>query len=127
MKHSIYIFAFLLTTTISFSQNTDNQQKIKINLEDYFHFERENIHVQFNKTIYISNENIAFKGYVFNKQSSFPNLNTTNVQLVIYDAQGQVIQRQLLHTSLGTFGGIVTLDEKIASGNYRFHLHQLDE
>jgi len=123
MKHSIYIFAFLLTTTISFSQNTDNQQKIKINLEDYFHFERENIHVQFNKTIYISNENIAFKGYVFNKQSSFPNLNTTNVQLVIYDAQGQVIQRQLLHTSLGTFDGIVTLDEKIASGNYRFHFY----
>jgi hypothetical protein len=122
MKHTISLILLLLTT-FSFSQNADNQQKIKTNLENYFHFERENIHVQFNKTIYISSENIAFKGYVFNKQSNLPNLNTTNVQLVIYDAQGQVIQKQLLYTSLGTFDGIVTLDEKIASGKYRFHFY----
>ncbi|HQF48047.1 MAG TPA: hypothetical protein PLZ71_05250 [Flavobacterium alvei] len=123
MKQIISVFVALIATSFGYSQNADNQQKIKTNLEDYFHFERENIHVQFNKTIYISNENIAFKGYVFNKQSSFPNMNTTNVQLVIYDAQGQVIQKQLLHTSLGTFDGIVTLDEKIASGKYRFHFY----
>jgi hypothetical protein len=123
MKYPIYLIAFLLITTISFSQNAESSQKIKSNLEDYFHFERENIHVQFNKTIYISNENIAFKGYAFNKQSSLPNLNTTNVQLLIYDAQGQLIQRQLLHCSLGTFEGIVTLDEKTASGKYRFHFY----
>lgn len=123
MKQLISVFVALIATSFGYSQNADNQQKIKTNLEDYFHFERENIHVQFNKTIYISNENIAFKGYVFNKQSSLPNLNTTNVQLVIYDTQGQVILKQLLHTSLGTFEGIITLDEKIASGKYRFHFY----
>nr|WP_315149560.1 hypothetical protein [uncultured Flavobacterium sp.] len=123
MKQQISIILILLTTTLLFSQNADNQQKIKTNLEDYFHFERENIHVQFNKTIYVSNENIAFKGYVFNKQSNLPNLNTTNVQLIIYDAQGQVIQRKLLYTTLGTFDDIVTLDEKLASGKYHFHFY----
>jgi hypothetical protein len=118
------IYCFLLAFVAqSFSQNSSNQDKIKTNLEEYFHFERENIHVQFNKTLYISNENIAFKGYVFNKQSNLPNLNTTNVQLVVYDAQGQVIQKQLLHASLGTFEGIVVLDEKIASGKYHFHFY----
>jgi hypothetical protein len=118
---SCFILVFVAQ---SFSQNaTSNQDKIKTNIEDYFHFERENIHVQFNKTLYISNENIAFKGYVFNKQNNLPNLNTTNVQLVVYDAQGQVIQKQLLHASLGTFEGIVTLDEKIASGKYHFHFY----
>jgi hypothetical protein len=123
MKFIFTAILFLITITLSFSQNAENQQKIKTNLEDYFHFERENIHVHFNKTIYISNENIAFKGYVFNKQSSLPNLNTTNVQLVIYDAQGKVIQKQLLHASLGTFDGIVSLDEKTALGNYYFHFY----
>ena len=123
MKQLISVFVALIATSFGYSQNADNPQKIKNLVEDYFHFERENIHVQFNKTIYISNENIAFKGYVFNKQSGLPNLNTTNVQLVIYDTQGQVIQRQLLHTALGTFEGIVTLDEKIASGKYRFHFY----
>ncbi|MBC7847203.1 MAG: hypothetical protein H7Y10_12000 [Flavobacterium sp.] len=123
MKHLIYLAVFLLSSTFSLSQNTEKQQKIKANLEEYFHFERENIHIQFNKTLYISNENIAFKGYVFNKQSSLPNLNTTNVHLVIYDAKGQVIQRYLFYISLGTFDGIITLDEKIASGNYRFHFY----
>ncbi|MCI4441948.1 MAG: hypothetical protein JHC39_00435 [Lentimicrobium sp.] len=118
------IYCFLLAFVAqSFSQNSSNQDKIKTNLEEYFHFERENIHVQFNKTLYISNENIAFKGYVFNKQSNLPNLNTTNVQLVVYDTQGQVIQKQLLHASLGTFEGIVVLDEKIASGKYHFHFY----
>ena len=113
----------LLFYMLSFCQNTNTQIKIKTNLEDYFHFERENIHVQFNKTIFISNENIAFKGYVFNKESSLPNLNTTNIQLVIYNAQGQIVQRQLLHCSLGIFDGIVSMDEKSASGKYRFHFY----
>ena len=113
----------LLFYMLSFCQNTNTQIKIKTNLEDYFHFERENIHVQFNKTIFISNENIAFKGYVFNKESSLPNLNTTNIQLVIYNAQGQIVQRQLLHCSLGIFDGIVSMDEKTASGKYRFHFY----
>jgi len=122
MKHPICLI-ILFFTILTFSQNAENQQKIKSNLEDYFHFERENIHVQFNKTIYISNENIAFKGYVFNKQSSVPNLNTTNVQLIIYDGQGQVIQRKLLYTTLGTFDDIVTLDEKILTGKYYFHFY----
>jgi hypothetical protein len=107
----------------SFSQNSSNQEKIKSNLEDYFHFERENIHVQFNKTLYVSNENIAFKGYVFNKQNNLPNLNTTNVQLVVYDPNGLVIQKQLLHAAFGTFEGIVTLDKKIVSGKYYFHFY----
>ncbi len=123
MNKSIISCFLLFFVAQSFSQNSSNQDKIKTNLEDYFHFERENIHIQFNKTLYISNENIAFKGYVFNKQSNLPNLNTTNVQLVIYDAQGQVVQKQLLHASLGTFEGIVTLDEKTASGKYRFHFY----
>lgn len=122
MKFNFTIFSFLLFIQ-SFSQTTNNQEKIKNFVETYFHFERENIHVQFNKTIYISNENIAFKGYVFNKQGNLPNLNTTNVQLVIQDAKGQIIQKQLLHASLGTFEGIVSLDEKIASGNYYFHFY----
>jgi hypothetical protein len=113
----------LLSFLLSFSQNTSTQAKIKTNLENYFHFERENIHVQFNKIIYISTENIAFKGYVFNKQNNSPNLNTTNVQLVVYDANGQVIQKQLLRALSGTFEGIVTLDEKIPSGKYYFHFY----
>lgn len=122
MKYPICLFVVLFTT-LTFAQYSDNQQKIKNNLEEYFHFERENIHVQFSKTLYISNENIAFKGYVFNKQSDLPNLNTTNVQLVIYDDQGQVIQKQLLYSSLGTFEGIITFEEKIVSGKYRFHFY----
>jgi hypothetical protein len=123
MKQQISIILILLTTTLLFSQNADNQQKIKANLEDYFHFERENIHVQFNKTIYVSNENIAFKGYVFNKQSSVPNLNTTNIQMVIYDTAGKEIQRQLLPANFGTFDGIATFDKETPSGKYRFHFY----
>ncbi len=113
----------LLVFLPSFSQTNTNPEKIKTTIENYFHYERENIHVQFNKTTYLNNEDIAFKGYVINKTKSLPDINTTNVQLVIYNDQQKIIQKQLLYTSLGCFEGGIHLDEKFATGKYHFQFY----
>lgn len=123
MKQTFYCFLFLFSLGRIFSQAHGNEQKVKSALEDYFYFERENIHVQFNKNLYVSNEQIAFKGYIFNKQNALPNIKTTNIQLVIYDAKGTVVQKELLSAALGTFEGVVQLKESLSSGNYRFHFY----
>jgi hypothetical protein len=122
MKFNFTICSLLLFIQ-SFSQTNNNQEKIKNLVETYFHFDRESIHVHFNKTIYVNNEDIAFKGYVINKNKSLPDENTTNVQLAIYNEQKQLIQKQLLFTSFGTFEGGIHLNEKFNSGKYYFHFY----
>lgn len=122
MKLIIRFFSLLFCLQ-SFSQAVSNQDQIKNYINNYFHYDRENIHVQFNKNIYVNNENIFFKGYVFSKNNNAPNINTTNVELVVYDQQQQIIQKQLLFAEHGTFAGGIHLNEKFKPGKYYFHFY----
>lgn len=122
MKFNFTIFSLIIFIQ-SFSQTTNNQENIKNLVEHYFHYDRENIYVQFNKTIYVNNEDISFKGYVINKNKYLPDANTTNVQLAIYNDQKKLVQKQLLYTALGVFEGGIHLNEKFTSGKYYFHFY----
>lgn len=122
MKLILKFFALLFCLQ-SFSQTSDNTEKIKNYIEAYFHYDRENLHIQFNKDIYLNNEDVAFKGYVFSKNSNTPNLNTTNIELIVYDDQQQIIQKQLLFAEFGTFSGGIHLNGKLKSGKYHFHFY----
>ncbi|NBL63811.1 hypothetical protein GV828_01205 [Flavobacterium sp. NST-5] len=65
------------------AQEVDNKkQAIAKAIEDYFFLERENIHVQFSKEVYLTNEKIWFKGYVYHRKNNLPFYNTTNVYAV---------------------------------------------
>jgi hypothetical protein len=119
----LYTLCFFLLCLTSFSQAPSNQEKIKTILETYFQQDREIIHVQFNKTTYINNEDLAFKGYVLSKNNNLPQINTSNIQLVIYDEQEQIVQKQLLYTSNGTFSGGIHLNKKFKTGKYLFHFY----
>ncbi|HEY6143958.1 MAG TPA: hypothetical protein VIV55_11140 [Flavobacterium sp.] len=120
MRLIINTFCFLFFFQ-SFSQNISNQEKIKNYIDTYFHYDRENIHVQFNKNIYVNTEDLAFKGYVFSKNNNAPHANTTNVQLVIYNEKEEIVQKQLLFTNNGTFSGGIHLNDKFKTGKYYFH------
>lgn len=106
-----------------FSQAPNNQEKIKTLLDTYFLDDREIIHVQFNKNVYLNNEDIAFKGYVFSKNNEIPYFNTSNVQLIIYNEQQEVVQKQLLFTANGMFSGGIRLNKNFKTGKYLFHFH----
>ncbi len=122
MKLILKFFALLFCLK-SFSQTSANTEKIKNCIETYFHYDRENLHVQFNKDIYLNNEDVAFKGYVFSKNNNIPNLSTTNIELIVYDDQQQIIQKQLLFAEFGTFSGGIHLNEKFKPGKYHFHFY----
>ena len=115
------IIIFSLFFFQSIAQNSDSQKAIENYLENYFQYDREIIHVQFNKNKYVNNEDIAFKGYITSINSNLLAQNTTNIQLVIYDSQKQIIQKQLLFASKGTFAGGIHLDDKFKAGKYYFH------
>jgi len=117
--------AFIIICSLFFfqsnSQNSNSQKAIANCLENYFQYDREIIHVQFNKNKYVNNEDIAFKGYICSKNNTLLAENTTNIQLIIYDSQRQIIQKQLLFASKGTFVGGIHLDDKFKAGKYYFH------
>ncbi|MEN2415411.1 hypothetical protein [Flavobacterium mesophilum] len=122
MKLIIRFFNFLFCIQ-SYSQAISNQDKITKYLADYFSEDREIIHVQFNKNIFTNTEDIAFKGYILSKNYNIPNVATTNVQLVVYNNESQIIQKQLLFAQDGIFSGGIHLNEKIEPGKYHFHFY----
>lgn len=117
--------AFIIICSLLFfqsnSQNSNSQNAIENYLENYFQYDREMIHVQFNKNKYVNNEDIAFKGYIRSKNNTLLAENTTNIQLVIYDSQKQIIQKQLLFANKCTFAGGIHLNDKFKAGKYYFH------
>ena len=117
------LFLFIFFFNFSFSQGLKmdkNSQKIISSLESYFMLERDNIHVQFNKNHYVTNEIIAFTGYILSKKSNTPNGNTTNINLKIYDSEGKLVKKQLIFASEGTFTGGLQLNDTYKSGSYTF-------
>jgi len=117
------LFFSLLFFIQSFSQTSNNPEKITQYIQTYFHYNRENIHVHFNKNSYVNNEDLAFKGYVYSKNNAAPHLNTTNVELVIYNEQQEIIQKQLLYTTNGTFSGGIHLNDTFKAGKYYFQFY----
>ena len=122
MRLTLFSCCFFLFSH-SYSQTSSNQEKINTLLQDYYLYEREVIHVQFNKISFINNEHLAFKGYVLNKNKNEPHQKTTNVQLVIYDAEQNVIQKQLLYTTKGSFAGGIQLNNTFKTGRYYFRFY----
>lgn len=119
-------FCCILFSTFTFSQvkiASSNPQKIVDMLGSYFKLDRENIHVLFNKDVYVTNEIVGFKEYILSKNSETPNKNTTNVNLVIYDSNKQVVQKRLLFATNGTFSHAIKLDESYKSGIYYFRFY----
>ncbi len=116
-------FCCLLFCLNSFSQEPTNPEKIKTLLDTYFLDDREIIHVQFNKNIYLNVEDIAFKGYVFSKNNNTPSVNTSNIQLVVYNENQEVVLKQLLFATKGMFAGGIHLDKDFKTGKYLFHFY----
>lgn len=96
---------------------TPVQQKIAVSLQTYFAMDRENIHLHLNKNIYLTNDRIWFKGYVTEKKNR-PTHYTTNINLNLWDDNGQKISSQLYFAENGLFDGYLNIPDNTASGTY---------
>ncbi|WP_333810234.1 hypothetical protein [Flavobacterium sp.] len=111
-----------LISIFGFSQSI-NKEKIAQSLDNYYQFERENIHLHLNKTSFLSGETIWFKGYIFDKKTNSPNTGTTNVYVSMYNAEKKEIFTQLFFASNGSLDGQLTLSKNIESGIYYLHIY----
>jgi hypothetical protein len=119
MLKIIFCFIIISVSSNSFGQNNVGQDKIKIAsvFENYFHLEREAIHLHLNKTVFLHKESIWFKGYVINKKDSKP-LFTTNIFILLLDANGNQVSEQLVFGTNGVFTGKIDLKNNLDSGKY---------
>src|SRR5690606_28955654 len=59
-----------------------------------------------------------FKGYVTEKKSAQPYVNTVNVYVQLLDANGKSLKSHLLYAENSTFEGYMTLDNSLPTGLY---------
>ncbi|MFN3753438.1 hypothetical protein [Flavobacterium sp.] len=125
MHKSLPLIIILFLSTILQSQeaNDKNVSTIATAIDDYFFLERENIHLHLNKTTFLSNEKIWFKGYVVNRKTNQPFFNTTNVFALLYDDKGNKLFEKLLFANNGTFTGKFELDKNLHSGDYYIQVY----
>jgi len=119
---NIFLTIILLFSLQLFSQNLGKNQ-IDEALINYFKLDRENIYLHLNKSTYLSNETIWFKGYIIEKKESKLNFETTNVYVSLLDENNLEISNQLFYASNGVILGQIKINESLPSGNYYIHIY----
>ncbi len=126
LKHfsTVVTLTFLLFAQFSFAQSSEIvNTKIKTVLSNYFLLERENIHLHLDKEVFITNEAVWFKGYVFNQKKELPFFTTTNLYAVLRNQEGKVVSQKLFFANNGSFSGSFQLDASYPTGNYYIQLY----
>jgi hypothetical protein len=121
MKNQIYyllaIFGLLSVNQKIHAQQGRSQEIMK-SVTDYFSLERENMHVQLDKSVFMTNESVWFKGYVFHRKKNIPFFNTINIYASLIDSEGKILETKLIYGNIGSFSGSFTLGNKFKSGKY---------
>lgn len=113
-----------MSSISSFAQgNNAAKEAISGKIGNYFLLDRENIHVQFNKDIFFTSEDIWFKGYVYNRKTKAPFKVTTNVFLSLIGEDGTKIKEQLVYAQNGSFSGNFAADPTLKSGTYYIQVY----
>ncbi|ESU29372.1 hypothetical protein FLJC2902T_07690 [Flavobacterium limnosediminis JC2902] len=120
LKEILPLFLTLLLQNLSFSQAETGQSSEKTGnaLTEYFKLDRENIHLHLNKNVFLTNDEIWFKGYIIEKKSKKPYLPTTNVLIALHDEKGTKIKTCLFYADNGIFEGNIKPDENLSTGTY---------
>ncbi|NDI97704.1 hypothetical protein GWA97_01265 [Flavobacterium sp. LaA7.5] len=117
MLRKFILLLFILTGNILNAQ-TSKKDEIAKKLTDYFFLERENIHVHFDKDVFLTDESVWFKGYTYHRKNSTPFFACVNIFATLIDDEGTVIESQLLYGNMGSFSGSFKLKDSMKSGRY---------
>jgi hypothetical protein len=119
----LFFLTFPFFNYLAAQETSKTKEKIGDAIAQYFDLDRESIYAHFDKKIFLTNEEIWFKGYVFNKKNGTPFFETTNVFALLIDDQGNTVAEQLLFSYVGTFSGSFKLDPQFKSGRYHVQFY----
>src|SRR6476620_12754231 len=103
MNKLLFILTLFAISNVSKAQNNLDDKKLSENNLEYFKLERENIHAQFNKTVYTTGETIWLKGYVIDKITGLPSIKSSNIIMELFNSKGEKIDSKLLYSENSTF------------------------
>lgn len=116
--HRITLLFLILISNILLAQNEIGNKLVKDKFLKYFELPRESVFLHTNKTMYIVNEEVWLKGYVYDRHNGKPFSETTTVHVGLYNVDGKKFDDYHFKASNGYFKGNIAVDSMLASGEY---------
>lgn len=101
-----------------FTTYGQQEKSIENEYAAYFTLPREGLYLHINKTSYFAGEEIWFKGYAFDQKNQLISKATTNINVGIYDAEGNQIKKALFKAKDGFAKGNFAVDSTFTAGTY---------
>lgn len=114
MKNYLLVPFIFLCTLPLFSQ----QKSVEDEYASYFSLPREALHIHLNKTTFFKGEEIWFKGYAYDQKNQLSSKATTNINVGMYDAQGNQVKKALYAAENGMMFGNFAIDSTFTAGTY---------
>ena len=92
LKHKSLLSTFLLLMTINFLKA---QNPIEDSYQEYFQAPREVVYLHVSKDIFLPEEEIWFKGYLYDQKSAKPSKISKTINVGVYDSTGILKKEQL--------------------------------
>ncbi|NVN18838.1 hypothetical protein GUA46_10835 [Muricauda sp. HICW] len=105
--------------SLLFLINTLNaQNQIEEKYREYFKDPREVVYLQVGKDIFLPDEEIWFKGYLYDLKKSQPSDISKTINVGVYDSLGVLKKELLYYVNEGFFKGSVKVDSTFGEGRY---------
>ena len=122
----ITLFIILIAFTVN-AQKTLTDESIKSNLltpyADHFAANREMIYTQFNKSSYLTGEDIWVTSWVINPIDKRLSFNTTKLYVELWSGDKRMINRKILFVNGGTASNFIHLEDTLSPGTYCFRAY----
>lgn len=116
--HRFLLLIVLFVSSNVVAQNDVGHKLVKDKFLDYFELPRESVFLHTNKTMYIVNEEVWLKGYVYNRHLQKPFHQTTTVHVGLFNAKGENFKNYHFKAKDGYFKGNIVVDSMLVSGEY---------
>ncbi|WP_286814432.1 MULTISPECIES: hypothetical protein [unclassified Maribacter] len=116
--HRFLLLIVLFVSSNVVAQNDVGHKLVKDKFLNYFELPRESVFLHTNKTMYIVNEEVWLKGYVYNRHLQKPFHQTTTVHVGLFNAKGENFKNYHFKAKDGYFKGNIVVDSMLVSGEY---------
>jgi len=121
---------FTLFVFLSFhvtAQKTLTEEAIKTGLltpyHNYFSADREMVYTQFNKSRYLTGDDIWFTCWILNPSSKLLSYSTTKLYVEIWSSDKKMISRKILNVKGGTASNFIHVADTLVPGAYCFRAY----
>jgi len=127
INKSLFVIFFVLATVSVTAQNLSKDDVIENRLltpyDNYFAADREMVYTQFNKSRYLTGDDIWFTSWVLNPANKKLSFSTTKLYVELWSAEKKIISRKILYVKGGTASNFIHIEDSLTPGTYCFRAY----